>query len=304
MLRAGLSPKIPGLRVKSIDGFKLGPVIVVRVPKSWTAPHMVIFKNLSRFFTRTSAGKHQLDVHELRNAFMASTTLRDKISQFRNERLGRILANETPVRMSAEPKIILHLIPFTIADTSSVVDLSPVIANPTKTPPLDPYGQSHRINIDGIVTYTAFSHNKPSHTYLQVFRFGAFEAVNSQLLRNPNGEKLIDSSRIERALIKGLTCYLRSAKELGIQFPFLLSLTLHGVHGYLLNRNSKWSMINSTETVDRETLVLPDVIIEQDSLDPDLVLRPVFDALWQASGFASCEHYNCEGRWDGGQSRE
>jgi len=63
-------------------------------------------------------------------------------------------------------------------------------------------------------------------------------------------------------------------------------------------------MINSTETVDRETLVLPDVIIEQDSLDPDLVLRPVFDALWQASGFASCEHYNCEGRWDGGQSRE
>jgi hypothetical protein len=33
---------------------------------------MVMYKNLSRFYSRTSAGKHQLDVHEIRPGFLAA----------------------------------------------------------------------------------------------------------------------------------------------------------------------------------------------------------------------------------------
>ena len=66
IIQSGIEPRIPGCRIRSIDGFASGPVLVIRIPKSWAAPHMVTFKNLSRFFTRTSAGKQQLDVGEIR----------------------------------------------------------------------------------------------------------------------------------------------------------------------------------------------------------------------------------------------
>jgi len=49
-----------------------GFIILVRIPQSFASPHMVKFQNTSRFFCRNSAGKYQLDVQEIRNAFLAT----------------------------------------------------------------------------------------------------------------------------------------------------------------------------------------------------------------------------------------
>ena len=55
ILQDGLDPRIPGVRIETIDGFNDGSIIIIRVPKSWNSPHMVVFKRWSRFFTRNSA---------------------------------------------------------------------------------------------------------------------------------------------------------------------------------------------------------------------------------------------------------
>src|SRR5262249_24965211 len=98
MNRDGIGPRISGIQIKSITGFRFGPVICVRVPRSWTAPHMVIFKNLSRFYARNSAGKYQLDIGEIRSAFALSEAVPEKIQAFRSERLAKIISAETPVK--------------------------------------------------------------------------------------------------------------------------------------------------------------------------------------------------------------
>jgi hypothetical protein len=66
ILRSGLDPKLPGVRMKSVAGFPKGPVIVVRIPKSWASPHMVRVGKSTRFYSRNSTGKHQLDAREIR----------------------------------------------------------------------------------------------------------------------------------------------------------------------------------------------------------------------------------------------
>ncbi|MCH8193239.1 MAG: FAD-dependent oxidoreductase, partial [Planctomycetes bacterium] len=76
-VRQGIASRIPGLRLRTIDGAQDGPVLIIRVPRSWAAPHMVTYKNWSRFYTRTSAGKHQLDVGEIRAAVLLSETIAD-----------------------------------------------------------------------------------------------------------------------------------------------------------------------------------------------------------------------------------
>lgn len=73
MIRNGVSPVIQNIETRVIEGFDDGPVIMVRIPQSATRPHRVSFKNLSRFYGRTSAGKFELDVTELRAAFPMAT---------------------------------------------------------------------------------------------------------------------------------------------------------------------------------------------------------------------------------------
>ena len=57
MIRDGIKPRIAGIHLRSVDGFADGPVLLVRIPKSYTAPHMVTFQDHSRFYSRNSGGK-------------------------------------------------------------------------------------------------------------------------------------------------------------------------------------------------------------------------------------------------------
>src|SRR5574337_1306270 len=39
MIRDGIAPRITGVQAKVIDGFSKGPVLVLRIWQSWSAPH-------------------------------------------------------------------------------------------------------------------------------------------------------------------------------------------------------------------------------------------------------------------------
>ena len=75
MIRDGIAPRIIGIRLRPVDLNNGRRVVIVRVPNSLNRPHMVVLKNWSRFYSRNSAGKYQLDVHELRSAFVASESV-------------------------------------------------------------------------------------------------------------------------------------------------------------------------------------------------------------------------------------
>ncbi len=79
MIRDGINPRIPGISIRSIPFDSSNCVIVIRIPKSWASPHMVTFKGSSKFYSRNSAGKYQLDVSEIRSAFLLSETIAERI---------------------------------------------------------------------------------------------------------------------------------------------------------------------------------------------------------------------------------
>ncbi len=60
-------------------------------------------------------------------------------------------------------------------------------------------------------------------------------------------------------------------------------LTLLGVRDLAVGVRPDWMGPHGT-AIDRDTLFLPDVLVEDLSQPPDVILRPVLDALWQASG--------------------
>ncbi len=302
-IRSGIDPRIPGYAIRSIDGFASGPVLVIRVPKSWALPHMVTFNKSFRFFSRTSAGKYQLDVREIRSAFPASADAANRISAFRTERLGKIIANEAPVSLSAGPKIILHLVPLTLLDSSIQFDLQMLKHDPNLAAPIYTGGYNNRFNLDGFLAFCMFGRGG-CDGYVQVFRSGAFEAVDVAVFAHSLNDKLIPSSFVEEKIINAMNNYLEAAQRIGVPLPIVVMVTFDGLKDYAMATDSAWHNANPTNRIDRDVLPLPDVLLEDFSTPTDKLPKPVFDAFWQSAGFSSCEHYNNKGRRDGGQSRQ
>jgi predicted HTH transcriptional regulator len=74
-INSGISPRIAGISFDMVDEFQPGPVLVLNVPRSWAAPHLVTFKGTNKFYGRNTTGKYPMDVNEIRNAFAATTEI-------------------------------------------------------------------------------------------------------------------------------------------------------------------------------------------------------------------------------------
>ena len=100
ILRTGLEPRVVGIRMRAIPLDGGGHVFVVRVPKSWNPPHRVTLQGVNRFYTRSSAGAHEVSVEELRALFAGGAAGHDRLVAYRRERLARIAANEGIVSLA------------------------------------------------------------------------------------------------------------------------------------------------------------------------------------------------------------
>lgn len=295
-IRSGIEPKVPGVQMKEILGFQSGPLFLIRVPKSWAGPHRIAYKSTHNFYSRTSAGKHQLDVHEIREAFSLSEEFALRVQNFRDERIGRIVADECPVPMETGPKVILHVVPHSsmYAENQYSMDELRDALEPMRSGRF--LGNDFQTNLDGILSTIRGRTNIIS--YAQFFRAGQIEAVTSQAIRENNGQKIIQG--YEEAAIAALKEYLKFYKRLGIDPPFVLILTLVGVRGLSITPRT-WGedIADQIPCFDRHVVPIPEVLIDDISLDPEEMIRPLLDMAWQAGGISRCMLYHRSGVWKG-----
>ncbi len=297
IIREGIKPRINGVEIAPVNGLDLGPALIIRIPKSWAAPHMVTFKNSSRFYSRTSTGKYQLDVDEIRSAFLLSESLSERITNFRNERIAKIIADETPVSLKPGVKIVLHFLPFVSFDRTTQIDIRS-IGKQTKPEPIIDSNLMYycswgdRYNFDGHVRYVKHERNYTCLCYLQIFRSGEIESVCIY----EHDDKVIDDVFYEKTIISGVQRYLEAAKNWGVSPPFLVLLSLLNVKGYRMPTRNRFSSYRFPE-IDRDVLILPDILVQEYDVEVSKLLRPAFDALWQAAGWDGSRHYDENGNW-------
>jgi Schlafen, AlbA_2 len=164
-LHSGINPRIAGVQIRAVDGFQDGAVLLIRVRKSYAAPHMVVFKNLSRMFSRNSSGKYQLDVGEIRSVFALSEALPERFRRFRDDRLARIVSGEIAPRLRDGAKLALHLLPLSALDSTNQVDIQRIAAQDTVFRPLQTPSYNMRFNIDGCLAPYTDEKSGMCHTY-------------------------------------------------------------------------------------------------------------------------------------------
>jgi hypothetical protein len=294
ILRDGIRPRIAGVHLRTVDGFASGPMLLIRIQKSYAAPHMVTFQEHSRFYSRNSKGKYPLDVGEIRSAFALSESLTQRIREFRANRVAAVLAGETPTPLPQGSKVILHVLPLQALDPFN----APLVAVDLQRPLLplySPDGADKRYNFDGVLYYDWEGHRLNTHSYVQLFRTGAIEAVDSKLLISPKTHDMaIQTRRLEWNLVERLGKYMKALKEYGVGTPLVVMVTLLGVRHHLI-----WHNDDVRDAIDRDNLFLPDFLIEDYDEDPATKLRPAFDALWQAAGWEGSLNYDDKRKWGG-----
>ncbi|CAN96793.1 hypothetical protein predicted by Glimmer/Critica [Sorangium cellulosum So ce56] len=286
IVRTNIDPKIPTLQWKAIPGFPRGPILVLYIPRSWSAPHMLTAGE-SRFPSRNDRNKVWLDVREIRSAFLLSAEMPTLIRRFRDERLGRIMADETPVMLDGRTRVVLHVIPFSSMSMDATMDLKPWEKNLPY--PMGGGGVSNfRYNFDGFLTWKSIS-DKLQYSYLQVFRSGALETVSVIYTgRVQDGQFEFYPNQVEEKITGVLPDYISRYQRLGIEAPIVILVSLLNVKGATFKNQNEW--FRGHRPIDREVLLLPDVILQEypDDVKSTLrgILRPTFDALWQACGVA------------------
>jgi hypothetical protein len=302
MIREGIAPRLP-VQIKDVTGWGSdgnGFIILIRIPKSFASPHMVTYKGTSRFYSRHSAGKFQLDVTEIRSAVLATESQADRIKHFREERLARIVADDLPIALSSRHRLVMHVIPLTNYLNRERLDLtSPQIRPQLKFRPFGSRGGDERFNLDGFLTWSGRP-GEPSRSYTQLFFDGAIEAVCADLLRGPLGEKVQDgvgeiaSIGYEQFTIEALREYLLSYKSLGVTGPIAVSLSILNCRGSYLAVNY-WS--GNSHPIDRDAVILQEVLFDDVDVDVPRILKPLFDQVWNACGFPKSFNYTETGDW-------
>ena len=297
IIRDGIAPRIQVAKFKVIPGFPDGSALLLRIEKSWSPPHMITFKRRSPFYSRNNAGKYPLDVGEIRSAFALSESLPSRLRRFRDERLSKIIADETPIPLNQIAKIVLHLLPIAALDPMTRIEMSGFEQKLGNRRPLGANGWDFRYNFDGFLTFAMIGKTGKCGSYLQFFRNGAIEAVEARMLTDRGGKKIIPTTGFEVELVRGLQTYLNALKELDFTPPIFVMITLVNVRDFVLGVDTFRFVIAEEHQIDRDLLPLPDIMVEDYAAEIPRLIRPAFDAVWQAGGWDCSKNYDQSGNW-------
>lgn len=283
LVLSGAEPRVPGLHFKAVNN-AAGDVLLLRVAKSWVGPHMVTHGGVSRFYSRHSSGKYQLDVSEIRASFAASNEATERIAKFRRERVMAVIEGETPIALKSGPKVLLHAVPAQSLAPGFQVEVS-ALQTTHLLKPMHASGWNNRFNFDGWLTYTDFG-------YMQLFRNGTVEAVDAAMIPN-NSEKRIFGTPTETEVVEAAGRMLQALRVLGVDFPVALCLTLANVRGFRIASESRF--FGEDSSIDRDVLFAPPALVESESQSASSALRVPLDTIWQACGFERSPNFNAAG---------
>lgn len=297
LTRSGLEPPVPGVRMKAVSLESGRHVIIIRVPRSWNPPHRVIAQGVNRFYARHSAGVHEPSVEELRTLFVQSTSALEQARRFRAERLQFIREERGERPLVGNGRLILHIIPVAAFSGMVNMDVEAIRARSGIFPPISSMGMNPRFNYNGFINERGGEKN---HGYTQIFRNGILEATEANIMYERDGRFYIWGPRLEQGIFEVFNKYLFGFRDIGIPPPLIIMFTLEGVQGaiYAVDEN-RWG--DYRPSLPESFLTLPECIIESygTEVDHHRAVRPAFDALWNAGGFARSFFFDDEGRWVG-----
>ena len=297
IMRSGLDPPIFGIRTKAIHLASGKYVILIRIPRSFNPPHRVSAKGLNRFYVRHSAGVHEPGIEELRMLFNQSASALKDARGFRDERLALISQGQAPRPLCENGRFVLHIVPVGAFSGMIHLDVEEIFDQQDYFRPIGSMGRTSAFNFEGFI-----NHRGDDRGYTQVFRNGALEAVETEIvLSDSHGSRWIPGLDLENDVFEVLSPYLEGLRAIGVPPPLFLMITLESVKDSIYRVDE--GIYRTIQRLPKDLLRLPECWLEDYGTDVNhhRVVRPAFDALWNAIGRVGSQWFNEDGLWVGPQ---
>ncbi len=273
-IRSRIESPVYGFRIRNIPRADGAGVFVIRVGISAAAPHRVTKSGI--FYSRGSTGNIEMDIFQVREAFLRGTFAEQAIREFRNIRVKNVLV--TGDYSTWPVTVLLHVISTPSMMRLKMVDASKLydVADDANS-----LGQSHpankQYNLDGVFKFQDSQHS------VQFFRDGRIEGKMVVALEHYNRVSQpgtpIPLARIRNAVSKQLPEYVRALEALGFPPPYAAMLTLVNL------TRSEFALGSENATFAQPSLEIPEVTIrDAQSSSGDEALEFMMDVLYQAFG--------------------
>ncbi len=304
-LQSGLRPTLPR---HDIHYFRLNSgryVLIVRAWQSWIGPHRL--GEYGAFYARNSAGKFQLDVAQLRQAFGLSDSISQRMGAFRADRISKVYSDDLPAPIDEGPRLLIHIIPPSAFAPFVQLDLADSLRKAFSDSgdnfgwkSFEPFSHTFSwdqfVNLEGpVVIPTAADGRAAGRSYVQIYRTGVLEALwllpYRRFQYSPGEERSgIRGDGWLPNLIELLRKYMIGLNRLGVSPPFFVFFTFLSIKEFYLFGPSG---SGTHRPFNRDQILLPEIYVETIPDDIRPMIQRSLDMVWNAIG-AEVNPYNRE----------
>jgi Schlafen, AlbA_2 len=304
IIRSSVEPTIQGLKIERV---KLpstgGHALIIEIPRGLFGLHMI--KNRGAFITRTSAGKSELDVNEIRAVFTGAEATSSRLREFRADRTANIQNGNALWPLCSSRVGVIHLLPLASFASGYRCQIDKI---PQEIVPiLYPMGRRPSTYIPKF-TFEGYANQMwwggeggMLNGYSHLFRNGAIEKVNAGFLDQspaPEPDTAGDVAQLYWFEIQIMDCAERMLKImelLEIPGPYYLLVAFLNVQGLRVTSAEREHFLRDVRTIDRQNLILPEVLLESADISIEAEMRSSFDMIWNAAGWKRSFSYDEHG---------
>ena len=290
-----IDKRIVGLGVEDISLSNGRVIIVISIPESINAPHMVTYRGLNQFWKRHGRQKDKMTIDEIGEAFDRRLSNLNRLDRLLFTRKVQILENigsQTQMVISASPAFLRDEIVLDSQDNN----LRQMILNPPQQLPRgriscgQPYPTINGLRADQSTPY----YNNPSFDeYIEVFSNGYIEF--GKLIERENEYGIFIASGVEIPLIVNFMLFIQSIYEQYLPLvPLVVSLSIFNAMGMWLavsNHAAEDSRVKWQE----QHLELGKFYTGSISEERKMLTKAICDRLYQAFNRERCNLFDDAG---------
>lgn len=285
-IACAFEPPLKGHVVSHIALASGNTCFAIRIPASFSAPHRI--KSSKKFMSRTSAGKNEMDILEIRDAFVRSVSAREKAREFH---LQRVQAQRLAVYGDENyQRLFIHLLPIQSFVTPPRFTIDNLRAVRPHFPHIDWSGrQNEAINLDGLLLTDSDNNSR-----VQIFRNGCVEVFyRAHLIRSGSNKKTFPLLNFEYEVMDKMPVWIGGLKTMGMDVPIAIFTTLVD-----MSKGTITLALNRAEAVaTRDDFELPDALLADMDQSIITTMKYTFDVLWNAFGDSGSPSFKIAGEF-------
>lgn len=214
---------------------------------------------------------------------------------FLSDQRERLLRHKLPAKLIGYPLAALHVLPLSAFADDREVDFTRIPAASTDIYPSRWVNSVRReYDAEGIAYCEYAPDSEAAYGYLKIYRNGCIELVNAEIMRAEPG--MLPVTEIEDEFIAMLKRILSLQRTLAVDPPIWITMTLVGVQDLSIAVKQFLSGYRRGRPFGGEILELPLQELDRLDGDPATILKPIYDRLWNAAGYAGTPNYDSQGK--------